>query len=146
MNEHYTINLESTVLDVRYYPVDMIKADLKLLGLKSPLELDLVDNFNTKVFKTEAQAEKWLQKYTSIKKHLAKNAKARKDLPKMLCKNRYIILSALGEKLYTRRSYKKNWEVGQDFQLYDQTVFLTVRLVEIEDTKDGYFTYHYELV
>lgn len=144
MREHYTIDLKTNVLDIRTYPVEMIRADLKLLGLKRPMDLDLTDTFNTKIFRTESDAEKWRSKFLKRKSELLRKAKAVKGMPKMLCKQRYIILASLGEKMYTRRHYKKSWTVGTKFQLYDQKIFLTVRLTKLTDTQDGSFTYEYE--
>lgn len=146
MKEHYTIDLKTNVLDIRSYEPQMIETDLKLLGLRNAMDMDLSDDFNTKIFRTEKDAEKWRSKYVSTKERLLKKTKCIPGMPKMLCKQRYLILSALGEKSYTRRNYLKKMNVGDAFQLYDQNIFLTVRLTDITEDDDGKYTYEYELI
>jgi len=116
---------------------------MKLLGYKRPMELDLCDNYNTKIFKNESDAEKWLEKYKDAESGLDK--KGTTGIPKMLCKRRYIVLSALGEKSVTIRSKGKLWSKGQLFQLYDQTTFLTVILTDLILRSDGKTEYHYKV-
>jgi len=70
-----------------------------------------------------------------------------KSLPAMIYKRRYLIQTFMGEKMQTVRDYQKLWKVGQKFNLYDQTYFLTVELLLIEENKKtDEFTYFFKEV
>ena len=134
MNEvYYCIDLDRKKREVLEYSGQTLDADLKFFNCKDALEMNSV-NYDRRTFETPEEAEAFLQRYNDEIATLdnSKICKSRK-LPAMLYKRRYLILSLLGEKLQTVRSYKKNWNTGDLINLHDQNFFLTVQLTVIEE-------------
>jgi len=142
----YLINLEvsKNKLEVLEYTEKILNEDLDFFGAKDPMELS---DYDFKVFDTERKAKVWLGKYKKILNGLD-NSKICKDrnLPNLLYKRRYIVQTLMNEKLQTIRHYKKDWQKGQLFNLYDQSYFLTVRLKKIKQISDELFQYDFELI
>lgn len=137
MKNVYFIDLKAKHLEVcEFYDEADLEACLAYENVKSWRELDTYD---FKVFDSELKADAWLEKYTKTLKGLS-NSKIclSRKLPAMLYKRRYMIQSIMGEKLQTYRDYLKPWTHGQLFNLHDQVYFLTVRLLSINETDEGY--------
>lgn len=107
--------------------------------------MDLQDH-DWRLFKKYSQAENFLNEYIKTKNALpSMNLIAKKDLPKMLLKRKYLITTLMKVKTYTTRHYKKDWKKGQVVQFYDQTYFVTVKLKSItERIIDGHTFYQYD--
>ena len=141
--QYYYVELARPKLAVYEFEPDNLNELLDVDGLSHPMELN---NYDTRVFNSESDAEKFLKRYEFTLKGLnnATICRSRK-LPAILYKRRYIVLSLMGLKMQTFRHYRKNWKVGDCFNLHDQTYFLTVRLTKpISETPDG-FRYDFEL-
>jgi hypothetical protein len=140
LNDHFVIDLDRSP-EVLVFEAQDIMDDLEIFGLTDPM--DLAD-FDRKIFKTEEEAEKYLEKYLGVMRSLPDlNLKSIPGMPKMLYKRRFLVQTILGEKMKTYRHYKKPWPSGTKFQLHDQTYFYTVELISIEETEDGY-CYNYK--
>lgn len=143
MRDYFVIDLEARKLEVCLYPAEIVSVDLDFYGLKDPLKLS---DFNWRVFESETKANIWLERYKETLKNLNNNKICKsRELPAMLYKRRYLVQTLLGEKSFTQRSYLKKWSVGTEFNLHDQTYFLTVRLKKITDMKNGGYRYDFEL-
>lgn len=148
MRPHFTIDLRSKGLEICEYAPDLIKSDMKLLGVKNALDLDLIVDFNQKIFKTERDAETWRSKFLKTLRSLDSfKILSERRRPLIAMKRRYIVLSILGEKRFTRRTFKRNWSAGQEFYIHDQRSYVLCRLSEdVVDDGDGLYTYHYEVI
>lgn len=90
--------------------------------------------YDAQLFNRFGDAVKFIDKYESVLNSLdSKKLKSKKGVPKILIKRRYLVLALLGMKNKTTRDYKKDWSIGQEFQLYDQTYFLSVKLTGIKE-------------
>lgn len=141
----YCIDLDTSRPAVLEFSGDELQFDLDHFGVKDPLELNTPDR---KVFRTECEAERYLERYNEALACLKRNYRGQTfEAPCMLYKRRYLVQTFLGEKMSTRRTYKKNWKIGQHFNLHDQVLFLTVRLKSIQELRDEdgiYYRYHFE--
>lgn len=143
MKNHYYIKLNTPRPVVRFYPVESIKADMKSEGVRSPLALD---DYDFKVFRTEKEAKKWLEKYVKILRSLSnKRICKSRDFPAMLYKRRYMVQTLMGEKMQTYRDYPKPWKPGQYFNLHDQVFFLTVKLTSLKRLSRNSYCYRFKL-
>ncbi len=143
MKNHFYIKLESPKPSVKLYVPDDIKLDMRVEGVRSPLELD---DYDFKVFRTEQQANSWLKKYLRILKSLNnKRICKSRDLPAMLYKRRYMVQTLMGEKMQTYRHYPKKWKPGQLFNLHDQVFFLTVKLTSLKRNSRKSYCYKFQL-
>src|SRR5690606_10428833 len=98
-------------------------------------------------FNSEKKAEAFLKQYKKIKASLnnRKICKSR-SLPAILYKRRYMVLTLMGLKPQTYRSYLKPWKIGQLFNLHDQTFFLTVKLKDLfYDKSEKLYCYKFTL-
>lgn len=130
-------------IEICEYLDEDLKADLKIEGLKNPLDLT---DFDRMVFETEAEAEKFLKEYLIQEKRLTTGMRAWvNDVPAMAYRKRHLVLGLMGLKMKTSRHYKKDWEPGQVFNLHDRTNFVTVILQKITEDEKGEFTYHFKL-
>lgn len=144
MKDHFYIKLDTSKPKIRIYPAESIKLDMKSEGARSPLALN---DYDFKVFRTEAEANRWLSKYIKILRGLTnrKICKSR-DLPAMLYKRRYMVQTLMREKMQTYRSYLKiDWKPGQFINLHDQVFFLTVRLTSIKKVGRSSYRYKFDL-
>lgn len=69
----------------------------------------------------------------------------KKDIPCLIYKRHYLVLTALKIKNQTFRSYRKSWNIGQLINLYDQKHYVTVRIKAI-DKVGNQFRYDFELM
>lgn len=140
----YVIDLDEARPEVKYLNDKDLSEDFRYYQTNS---LDALSDNDRKYFKTEKEAESFLAKYLKVLKSL-NNAKLCKDknLPNLLYKRRYIVLSILGLKTYTMRHYNRGWTAGQLFNFYDQTYFWTVRLVSIEKISSKEYKYSFERI
>lgn len=128
---------------------DDLAYDLKHYKVKRARDLDFV-NLKHKVFEELCEAEKFLEKFNKIKNSLdnKKICKSRK-LPTMRMPRTYIVLALMGEKAITERHYKGRnlahfkWKAGQEFNIQDQTFFMTVKLVKKEEISKDKFIFHF---
>lgn len=143
MNDHYIVDLTLAQKRVQLYEVETIRDDLEYTGLKS---VDALASIDRHIFRNATDADSFLASYNSTLVKLS-NAEIclNRKLPAMLYKRRFIVLALLGLKFSTIRKYRKAWTPGQLFNLHDQTYFLTVRLLSIEELDGGNFKYNYEL-
>jgi len=127
----FYINLERKPEVYEYHPEDYAE-DLKEYGEK-------LDSYDWRVFDSEEKAGMWLQEYNAVLRGLD-NARIcnSRSLPAMLYKRRYMVQTIMGLKNQTYRHYLKPWKPGQLFNLHDQTYFLTVKLLRIEKTPQGF--------
>lgn len=109
-----------------------------------------LENHDWRLFKRVSGAQKFLENYNKTLLDLPNmHLSAKKELPKMLLKRRYLVTSLMNVKTYTTRKFKKDWKKGQLFQVYDQTFFVTVKLKSIKErTIDGetYYQYDYKTI
>lgn len=142
----YSIDLVKKMPEIREFSGLELEMDMDFFGCPNPMDLNETQayKYDRKLFRTEEDAESYLKKYVLILKNLdnSKICKSR-DLPTMLYKRRYLIQTILGEKNQTVRSYRKKWNNGELFNLYDQTYFLTVQLKQILE-KNGEFIYEFK--
>ena len=139
---HYVVDTTKKTLETEIYDLKTIRKDLKALRLKSVS--DLID-YNWQIFSTEEEAELFISKYNKVLKNLHNDFICEsRQLPNLLYKRKYLVLTLLGVKSHTVRSYRKDWQPGQKFNLYDQTYFLTVTLKKISEV-DGKYRYDFEL-
>lgn len=142
--KYFLLDLEKSIssLDITYILESDLKADLKAMGLR---QWHQVDSFDLKIFDKEVDAEKYLEKYLSAFEDLKKmQNKINKNLPAIRYRRRYLIQTLLGEKLFTNRSYEKNWSKGQKFNFHDQTYTITVELESITKESEGNYRYDFK--
>lgn len=131
-------------LQVDEYDLAFLRRDLKEFGRKNVMDLN---DYDWRIFDSEKKAESFLKKYKKIKAGLSnhKICKSR-ELPAILYKRRYMVLTLMGLKPQTYRNYSKPWKVGQLFNLHDQTFFLTVRLKSLTyDKAEKLYCYKFVL-
>lgn len=131
-------------LKVDEYDLAFLKRDLKEFGRKNIMDLN---DYDWRIFDSEIKAESFLKKYKKIKADLnnRKICKGR-ELPAILYKRRYMVLTLMGLKPQTYRRYSKPWKAGQLFNLHDQTFFLTVKLKSLTyDKKEKLYCYKFVL-
>lgn len=140
----YYINLAKKP-EIYTYPQIVIDRDLKFYGVKNVFDLD---DHDFRIFKTPKEATTFLNKYLKVLNSLDnKKICNSRELPAMLYKRRYIVLTLMGKKTATYRKYKKDWKKGQRFNLHDQTYFLTVELTSlVKDRVTGLYKYSFKLV
>ena len=143
MKDMFCIKIDSKIPKVLPYPSHEIIDDLKYFKKKRVSELN---DYDFKIFKSQNEADKWLAKYNLILKNLSnkKICKSR-DLPAILYKRRYMVQTLMGEKLQTYRTYPKDWKKGQLFNLHDQVLFLTVKLVSLKKIEENLYLYKFKL-
>lgn len=133
-----------SALEVFEYDQDALESDMRLESVTDALQLT---DYDRVVFDSESKADAFLSEYRRIYNSL-NNEKICKDrsLPAMLYKRRFIVQSLMGFKNQTYRTYKKDWNVGQLFNLHDQTYFLTVQLTNLKYCeKKGAYKYEFVL-
>lgn len=143
---YYFVDLDvpDKSLRVDEYDLSFLKRDLKAFGRKNIMDLN---DYDWRIFNSETKAKSFLEKYKKIKAGLnnRKICKGR-DLPAILYKRRYMVLTLMGMKAQTYRSYSKPWKTGQLFNLHDQTFFLTVKLKSLTyDKKEKLYCYKFIL-
>jgi hypothetical protein len=143
---YYFVDLDvpDKSLRVDEYDLAFLKRDLKEWGRKNVMDLN---DYDWRIFDSEAKAETFLKKYKAIKKGLSnrKICKSR-ELPAILYKRRYMVLTLMGLKPQTYRDYSKPWKKGQLFNLHDQVLFLTVKLKSLTyDKKEKLYCYKFSL-
>lgn len=141
------IDFNSSKLSIEQYDSGALAEDIDHYGVNHAIDLDSPD---WRVFHSFSAAKKFLDEYSRVLNELD-NAKicARRDVPCLLYKRKYIVQSLMGVKLATYRRYRKDFKPGQLINLHDQTFFLTVRIVSVEEeVLDGetMFKYSFELV
>lgn len=94
--------------------------------------------FDFRLFETEIEAEKFIEKYNQALQSLKTLKNESPKVPCILYKRRYLVLSKMGLKNFTVRDYKKPWEPGQIFAFHDQTYFLKAKLIHLYKVEDGY--------
>jgi len=131
-------------LRVEEYDLASLKDDLKEWGGKKITDLN---DYDWRLFDSKAKAESFLKKYKEIKKGLSNRRICKsRDLPAILYKRRYMVLTLMGLKPQTYRDYKKPWMAGQHFNLHDQVLFLTVKLKSLTyDKKEKLYCYKFTL-
>lgn len=145
----YAIDLDTRRLAITEFEGEELKKDMAFFKVQNALDLN---TFDRKIFKHLKQAEIYLAKYEYALKNL-NNKLMRMDLnyhpddkfPCVIYKRRYIVQSLLGEKTYTTRTWNLNIQVGELFNLFDQTYFLTVKMKKITKI-DNYYKYEFERV
>ena len=143
---YFFVDLEASdkTIKVHEYDLDSLKKDLRIFGLKKIADLN---DYDWRLFDSEKKANAFLKSYQTIKKKLSNRQISKsRDLPAILYKRRYMVLSLMGLKSQTYRDYSKPWKVGQLFNLHDQVFFLTVKLKSITyDKKDKLYCYKFSL-
>lgn len=145
LDVYYNRILNLNELEICEYDSEILEQDLKRENLTNALDLTDYDRI---VFDDEKKAEQFLSTYkeTFLSLDNSKMCK-RRDIPTMLYKRRYLVQSLMGFKMQTYRNYKKKWKIGQLFNLYDQTYFLTVKLTDLFFCeKKRLYCYKFELV
>jgi len=122
-----------------------IKLDMEHYNASTPEEMS---DENIRVFSDATKAAEFLELYLKTLKNLDnKKLCKNKNAPNLLFKRRYIVLALLGLKLSTvRKGQRKSLKIGQLVNLYDQTYFYTVRLINEENLGKGQWKYTYEQV
>lgn len=146
MKDLYNIDMDAKKPEVYLYPSDTVQSDMEFFGVKKWQSLNDPD---WKVFKSEADAKAFLTKYNRALKRLRTLEALRpklKGMKNFLYKRKYLAQSAIGEKLYTVRRYKKDIKVGEKFYFHDQTYALIVKLKKITQVDDLSWRYDFELV
>lgn len=143
----FCIDLDKAAPEVMEFSGVELENDLRAINSRNPMDLQ---DFDRRIFINDLEADAWLDEYLSLKDKLKnktfRDSLKKGDYPCMLYKRRYLVLTLMGEKLYTIRHYKKNWQRGQLFNLYDQTIFLTVRLKSIKQLEGNEYRYDFELL
>ena len=137
MKTYFYLELDkpSHKLEIFEWPQDALKKYMKAERVNRPMELE---SYDCRIFDSEKKADAFLKKYKKILKSLSNRRLCKsRDLPAILYKRRYMVLSLMGLKPQTYRSYLKQWKVGQLFNLHDQTFFLTVRLKSLSYDKEA---------
>ncbi len=128
---------------VSKYEERYLNADLK--DHETDNAIDLQD-WDWRIFKSMTRAERFVAAYCDVLDNLDAYCRDKgAQVPHMLYKRRYLVLTLLGIKRHTVRSYLRPWKPGQLVNLHDQTHFLTVRITSIEDLGDGEWKYNFEL-
>lgn len=141
----YCIDLDEPKhrLDVTYFSDNALKSELKAYNCRS---YEGLNSFDRRVFDNLGDAQKYLKKYLDKLGELERGELCQsKGLPALRYFRRYLVLSALGEKLHTHRSYGKNWKKGQLFNFHDQTYFLTVELEKLTQENETTFRYDFKI-
>lgn len=143
--------------DKIYYCIDLKKNPIKtFIAYKSQLEKSADDqgmklkdmlnatHYDVKIFENQKDCEEYSEKYInamkSLEKYKTKNPNIKTSL---LYKKRYLVQTLLGEKLQTFRTSERvidmmsKIKIGDKFNLYDQTHFLTVKLTKRTVLKDA---------
>lgn len=144
----WSIDLDRKPLQICEFSGQELINDLKYNGVKDPEKLT---DYDRVVFNDCAKAERFFKKYKKILSQL-ENSKIclNKEIPVILYKRRYIVQSIMGIKNQTYRDSPRvikmmsQVSVGEYFNLFDQTYFLTVKLTRKSKKKDG--SYKYEFV
>ncbi len=140
----YCIDLTAKNIEVLEYTSEILKEDMEFFSVKNAMDLN---DYDYKVFKTEKEADDFLNKYLKTLKTLNNNKICKsRALPCLLYKRRYIVQTLLGLKNQTFRHYQKKWKAGQLFNLHDQTYFLTVKLRKITKISKNNYKYDFKLV
>jgi hypothetical protein len=114
-------------LKVFEWPEENLRMHMRDESVRNPMALE---SYDCRMFYSEAKAETFLKRYKRVLGKLANKRLCKsRDLPAMLYKRRYMVLSLMGLKKQTYRRYSKDWKPGQLFNLHDQVYFLTVRLI-----------------
>ena len=137
----YCVDLDKS-LEVLEYSGENLAYDMEHYNVADPI---LLSDPDRKVFRSEAEAEAFLERYIGTLERLPEICQREKGVPCLLYKRRYIVQAIMKEKTFTQRKYRKNWEPGQLFQFHDQVNFLTVRLTSLTQTIQGAWKYCYEL-
>ena len=126
-------------LKIEEFSEKKLKAFLRRKKVRDPLK---AESYNLRVFKSHRRARRFLKRYIRILKGLSnrKICKSR-DLPTMLYKRHFIVLSIMKIKNQTERHYAKDWKRGQLFNLFDQTYFLTVKLDSLKRVGRAEYVY-----
>lgn len=138
----YCVDIDARRVEVMEFSGEELEIDLDAFGVSDASELQDDDR---RIFKNERDAELFVEAFNEVKNNLRTLASSPlRGIPSLLLKKRYLIMILLGEKTYTTRDYNRAWPPGTIFNLHDQTHFISVRLREIKDNKDGTFTYHFK--
>lgn len=117
----------------------------KVLKIKECSELNTLTTF---YFSECSKKDQFIEKYNCTKKALADFCLSR-SLGCILNKRHYLIMAALGLKTETTVKHLiKNIKIGDLFNLFDQTYFVTVKLKKLTPIKEKgiqYYTYQFEL-
>lgn len=148
LNSCFCVNIAAKKPEIFIMFKDDFKDDLK--AIKSTNLLDL-RNSQFEMFKDADKAEIFLARLNGLKSRLNPKNFSKRDGVKKLLLKRYDLLNVLlGRKTCTTRHYLKDIKRGELFQLYDQTNYVTVKLLRIEKLpiRDGksYFRYHFKSV
>lgn len=132
-------------LSVAEWSTQKVRKEMVNEGVKTPRDLE---TYNLRVFDSKAKADSFLRKYKKILNRLSNRRICKsRELPAMLYKRRFMVLSLMGLKGQTYRDYGKDWKRGQLFNLHDQVFFLTVKLKSITyDSSDKLHCYKFEVV
>lgn len=134
--QYFFVDLQLPDKSLQVVPYDMTRLKQNLRDYGASTIWDLND-YDWRLFDSEKKAEKFLSTYKKIKSGLSnrKICKSR-QLPAILYKRRYMVLTLMGLKNQTYRHYEKNWKPRQLFNLHDQVFFLTVRLTSLTFNKN----------
>lgn len=123
-------------LEVLEYPQEVLKSEMKAMGVSRVADLT---DYDRVIFNSEEKAERFLEEYCRIHDALTPyKFCVNKNLPAMLYRKRHVIMTAMGFKLQTYRTYRKDWKPGQLFNLFDRTNYITVKLTSLTKAGDMY--------
>ena len=127
-------------------------SQLETMAMYRNCTVDKLDSYDFKMFQNEADAKKWLEKYSKVEKSLTPLKKRSPEVKaSILYKKRYMIQTILGEKKQTFRTSENTIEQmnkvkkGDLFRLYDQKNEITVKLTNKKYIK-GEMKYEFEHV
>lgn len=142
MNVWYVDLLDSSPVVSKYDP-RYLEADLADAETSDPKQLE---DWDWRIFLSENAAHEFLGAYVHALRDLPRQPEGPRPTRRyMPYKRRYLILTLMGLKTFTDRSYDKGWKRGDLFYLNDQTHFLLARVKRIEALGDGEFRYHFDL-
>lgn len=132
----YFVNLLRPFVVAEKYTDEDYESDLEDHG-------DTLQDWDFHVFTEYRKAQDFVSRYKKTQAEL--KTKGAENAPHLIYKRRYLVLTAMGIKLKTVRSYDKGWSPGTVFNLYDQTYYVPVMLREIRKTDDDEYTYFFDL-
>lgn len=135
MKEVFCVDVNRKVPEITVLFGEELEFDKKFFNAKDVKSLQKAYGWNTRIFLTDAEAEKFLTSFKSLKLPLLKNAERR---PYLLYKRHYLKLAALGIKCATVRDYKRDWKPGTKINLHDQTYCIPATITSIRKVEEGY--------
>jgi len=139
----YCIELNKTKLEISILEGHALGTYLEAGKVKNCLELN---NNDFKVFLKYEEAEDYFKKFKKILDSIKeKNLVKKENLPCMAIKRHYIVQAILNEKMNTKRTYLKAWNIGQEIYIEDQKNFLKVRINNIIQVNKSLYQYDFEL-